>query len=427
MKQLSRHPMRWAVSAVFLAATPIVAQAGEGPYLGLETGANFERPQSYNFNGTDLGSLHFDTGWVGGIVGGYSLSSGLRPELELNYRSNFVRDAFPGPTGGGPNANGRQDAQGIFANLWYDVSLPGGGWLQNLHPYFGFGVGGLRFADRGLNFGGIQRNNDWAAKPALQLGTGVGYDITPQLTASVDYRYVQSQRGYINPGLGTTGNPTARYAANSALVSLRYSFGEKPAPAPEPMAPPPPPPPALPPPPPPPPPCHAPAGFKVDANCHIIPQEVVVRAVDFEFNSAKLTAPAQQTLDEVATALVAQPELNVEVQGHTDSVGKAAYNLRLSQKRADAVKAYLVGKGVNGSHLVAKGYGKTKPIASNDTVEGRAQNRRVEFEVTNAPAHVNVKSAGATAASTAAAQEGQPSKAVKKKKKHRKAAATTSP
>ena len=155
-----------------------------------------------------------------------------------------------------------------------------------------------------------------------------------------------------------------------------------------------------------PPPCHAPAGFKVDADCHIIEQSVVVRAVDFEFNLSQLTAPATQTLDEVAGALLAQPELNVEIQGHTDSIGSVAYNLNLSQRRADAVKAYLISKGVKASSLTAKGYGKAKPIVSNDTAEGRAQNRRVAFEVTNAPAHVNVVHEDASAASTDAAQQG---------------------
>ena len=158
---------------------------------------------------------------------------------------------------------------------------------------------------------------------------------------------------------------------------------------------------------PPPPPCHAPAGFKVDANCHIIEQSVIVRAVDFEFNLSQLTVPAQQTLDEVASALQTQPELHVEIQGHTDSIGSVNYNLNLSQRRAEAVKAYLISKGVSASNLTAKGYGKSKPIASNDTAEGRAQNRRVEFEVTNVPAHVNVVNKDASAASTEAAQQGE--------------------
>ena len=141
---------------------------------------------------------------------------------------------------------------------------------------------------------------------------------------------------------------------------------------------------------------------------------MIVRAVDFECNLSQLTAPAQQTLNEVASALLTQPELHVEIQGHTDSIGSVNYNLNLSQRRAEAVKDYLVSKGVSPSNLTAKGYGKAKPIVSNDTAEGRAQNRRVAFELTNVPAHVNVVNENASAASTEAAQQGEQPKSKKK-------------
>jgi len=135
---------------------------------------------------------------------------------------------------------------------------------------------------------------------------------------------------------------------------------------------------------------------------------VIVRAVDFEFNSTHLTPPAQETLDTVETALAAQPELTVEIQGYTDSVGSPAYNLKLSQRRADAVKDYLVSKGLSASALTARGYGKDNPIADNRTAEGRAQNRRVAFEITNAPAHVKVVTKDASSESTEAAEQGAP-------------------
>ncbi|MEP6886420.1 MAG: OmpA family protein [Gammaproteobacteria bacterium] len=200
-------------------------------------------------------------------------------------------------------------------------------------------------------------------------------------------------------------------------VGFQFMFG---APTPTPPPPPPPPPPPvvreLPPPPPPPPPapvCQPPAGFQMDADCHIIQQKVVVRAVDFEYNSTNLTLPARQTLDNVAAALMKQPELQVEIQGYTDSVGSVAYNLNLSQKRAESVKAYVISKGVSSSTLTAKGYGKAGPIASNSTEEGRAQNRRVEFDVTNTPAHVKVETKEATDASTDAAKHGEPERVKK--------------
>jgi OOP family OmpA-OmpF porin len=73
----------------------------------------------------------------------------------------------------------------------------------------------------------------------------------------------------------------------------------------------------------------------------------------------------------------------VEIRGYTDSVGPASYNLELSQRRAEAVKQYLVNAGIDPSRLVAKGYGEADPIASNKTPEGRAQNRRIEFHRLN--------------------------------------------
>jgi OOP family OmpA-OmpF porin len=202
-------------------------------------------------------------------------------------------------------------------------------------------------------------------------------------------------------------------------VGLQLMFG---APTPPPpvaraLPPPPPPEPAPSPPPPPPPapePCHVPAGFQVDADCRIIEQTLVVRAVDFEFNSLRLTEPARETLDEVGAALRKQPDMQVEIQGYTDSIGTDAYNLHLSQKRAEAVKAYLVSKGLSEASLAAKGNGKADPIASNATKEGRAQNRRVAFAVAHAPAHVNVVTKDATDASTQAAEKTDPT-AVKPK------------
>jgi outer membrane protein OmpA-like peptidoglycan-associated protein len=94
-------------------------------------------------------------------------------------------------------------------------------------------------------------------------------------------------------------------------------------------------------------------------------------------------APASYgLLDEVAGILAKHPEVKkLRVEGHTDDQGPERFNLELSSKRAEAVRAYLVGKGVAAERLEAKGYGDTRPIASNKTAEGREKNRRVAFEV----------------------------------------------
>ncbi len=85
------------------------------------------------------------------------------------------------------------------------------------------------------------------------------------------------------------------------------------------------------------------------------------------------------TLDTLAAALLRFPSVKLEIQGHTDSSGKKAQNKRISQKRANAVKTYLIDRGVPKESLTAVGYGQEKPIATNDTKEGRIKNRRVEF------------------------------------------------
>ncbi len=111
-------------------------------------------------------------------------------------------------------------------------------------------------------------------------------------------------------------------------------------------------------------------------------QIVILDKVYFAFDGDQIDPRSQQLLDEVATVLRVHPEVKkVEVGGHTDDRGKDAYNLDLSQRRVDSVRKYLIEKGVEPARLEAKGYGETKPIESNKTAEGRANNRRVEFAI----------------------------------------------
>lgn len=105
-------------------------------------------------------------------------------------------------------------------------------------------------------------------------------------------------------------------------------------------------------------------------------------AVQFVTGSATLTAAAKKELDKGAKILnETYPQLKVEIAGHTDNTGKPASNQTLSEKRAAAVKAYLVKKGVAADRLTTVGYGQDQPIADNATAKGKAQNRRVEFKV----------------------------------------------
>ena len=106
------------------------------------------------------------------------------------------------------------------------------------------------------------------------------------------------------------------------------------------------------------------------------------QTVFFDTSRASIKKVSFPLLTEVAQAMSDYPTIKVEIQGHTDSQGRAQSNKRLSQKRADSVRAYLIKKGIAGDRMVAKGYGKDEPIADNRTAEGRSQNRRVEFVIT---------------------------------------------
>jgi outer membrane protein OmpA-like peptidoglycan-associated protein len=129
------------------------------------------------------------------------------------------------------------------------------------------------------------------------------------------------------------------------------------------LAPPPPPPTPEPAPPPPP----------------VVKQRIVLRGVNFDFNSSDILPSARPVLDQAAEILKANPSVDVRVEGHTDSIGSEEYNQALSIRRAEAVFRYLVNRGVDPERFTVEGFGKSHPIASNATAAGRAQNRRVEL------------------------------------------------
>ena len=111
-------------------------------------------------------------------------------------------------------------------------------------------------------------------------------------------------------------------------------------------------------------------------------EKVVLAGVSFEMGSSKLRPEAHQPLRVVANAMKSHPSLRVEVEGHTDSIGERGKNQRLSQRRAESVRQFLVAEGIDATRLTAKGYGEANPVESNETDEGRAKNRRVAFKAT---------------------------------------------
>ena len=125
---------------------------------------------------------------------------------------------------------------------------------------------------------------------------------------------------------------------------------------------------------------HTPPNTRVDARGCDIGSVIQLPGVNFANNSATLLPESSAILDEAAATLKRNPDLKIEVQGHTDSRAGAVYNLHLSQHRAQSVLNYLKAHGVT-NELSARGYGKTQPIADNGTEEGRLKNRRVVLSI----------------------------------------------
>jgi len=120
---------------------------------------------------------------------------------------------------------------------------------------------------------------------------------------------------------------------------------------------------------------NTPKGATVDARgCWTYAAKVM-----FDINSAEIKPEAYPMLDEAISVLEKNSEMKVEIDGHTDNTGTAAYNMNLSERRAKSVMKYFVDNGVEAERLTTKGFGLTKPAASNDTKEGRTKNRRVEL------------------------------------------------
>ncbi len=110
-----------------------------------------------------------------------------------------------------------------------------------------------------------------------------------------------------------------------------------------------------------------------------INKPIVLPGIEFKTGSSEILPASEKILTDAYETLRDNDNIFVEVQGHTDNVGSKAKNMKLSQARAESVKAWLVAKGIAADRMTCKGFGPDRPAASNDTPEGRQQNRRIEF------------------------------------------------
>lgn len=307
------------ISAACALALGLAPEAwADGFEFGVETGATFPLSKTKQSMGDVGGSI--------GLPGGYRFNIGQNFAISIIGQPNFfafpTEDGFPG-SNMSSNFSYTAGPKFTFLSEWVTAHAGAqGGYYQDLTGPMDESGGGFN-GNAGVSY----RFDEYQS-----LGLFARYDYSTQKAAPSSDNSRQMMTGG---------------------VQYLYSWAqpEPPPPAPEP----PPAPPAK--------------------------RKIILRGVNFDFDKSNIRPDARPILDAAVDVLNQEPDIDVSVQGYTDSIGTEAYNQKLSQRRADSVKQYLVAGGISAARLTAIGYGESNPVATNETEDGRAQNRRVELRV----------------------------------------------
>lgn len=341
-------------SALWL--VPLTALADNGSfYVGGAFGANLPRDSEIDDDIID-DDVDLDAGFVGLGSVGYDFNSGFRAEVELGYRANDV-DGITGTSGG----SGDVDAATLMGNVLFDFNLGG-----RLKPYLGLGIGAARVDFDGVGpVGGTEIDDDDYGL-AYQGIVGLSYALSDRLTLTVDYRYLEAPQLTYRTDSGL--NVDANYRTHSVLAGLRFNFGAPPPPPVEPVQAPEPAP------------TPAPAPTVTPTTPEVPPVTVPRNfLVFFDWDKADLTPEAQTIVAAAADAARESGSSRIEATGHADRSGPVDYNLRLSERRAGALKAELVRLGIAESEIVIFARGENDPLVPTPDGVREPQNRRVEI------------------------------------------------
>lgn len=350
---------RFGVVAVLTALCPAAAAAQPitGLYLGVGAGINLWHDQaSGNVRVQDE-----EIGVAAVAALGYGFGNGLRIELEGNFRSSGIDRITVGgaPAGGG----GTIRNYGALANVLFDFDLTGLGLPPYaVRPYLGGGVGygWLEIDGAAFGAGGVDRRiDDSDGAIAFQGIAGLAFGLeqfVPGLSVTVEYRYygtaVQTLR--VTGGDPSAGGPDRLRLRNDnqgVLLGLRYELSRPVAP-PAPMPGP-------------------PAIRPINGGGSYL--------VFFDWDRADLSARAREIIGEAVVNARRVSTTRIEVAGHADRSGSAAYNQRLSQRRADAVVAELLARGVSRGEIAVTAFGERRPVVPTADGVREPQNRRVEI------------------------------------------------
>jgi outer membrane protein OmpA-like peptidoglycan-associated protein len=348
------------LAAAAVVALPVLAQAQPvtGLYLGAGIGGNYlDKTDITGSSAADKANLatafgsnnlsgEFSWGYVGVLSLGWGFGNGLRAEIEGSYRSNDLSDLTAG-NAVQRGSTGTAFSYGAMANLLYDINL--GGALGGITPYVGAGAGYVwhEYDDVGTNVGGTKNvltgdSGNWGGQAIAGLSLPVS--AVPGLAVTAEYRFMMTAGHEIEQvSAGTRTKVDVDNVNHSLLVGLRYAFNAAPAVA---------------------------AAAPVAAARTFL--------VFFDWSKADLTDRARQIIGEAASARGAGVT-RIEVNGFTDRSGPADYNMRLSQRRAEAVAAELVRRGVPRNEIVTRGFGEENNLVPTADGVREPQNRRVEI------------------------------------------------
>ncbi len=350
IKILAAGAMAIAAFAVTATTPSSEAQAqSPGPYVSGALGLTLPRDWDIKGSGIDT-TQESDPGFAGALALGTTFFNNWRGEAELSY-SNADVDSFSGT-----NGTGETSMFGLMFNGYYDFKNS-----SKWTPYVGAGIGGavVDFDDLSPVGGSRITHSDHVF--AYQGIAGVTYKIDDALGLFTEYRYVGTGDRDLRTDSGV--NVEADSGEHRIMVGLRWSFG---APAPAPKVEPKPVPVQAP----------APAPVAKPAPAPEAPRNFLVF---FDWDKADLTADARAIINAAAKASTSMKVTRIETTGHADRSGTDAYNLRLSKRRAEAVKAELNRLGIPAGEIVVRWKGEREPLVATPDGVREPQNRRVEI------------------------------------------------
>ncbi len=321
------------VAAGIAAALPSASQAQW--YVGADAGMGFNQKADVEKNGTNLET---SSKWGPAILGhvGYSFGH-LKLEGELGWRRNGVKDVLH------TNGSGHTSAYSTMINGVVDF-VPEG----KFHPFVGVGIGAAKIETSMVRSGGTDRYKGDGWQFAYQAFGGAAYDVSHNWAISAQYRYFGTMDYEVKTPAGAKLD--AEYNNHAVLVGLSYSFGKASAMPPAPTA----------------------------ADPAAMHKNYIVF---FDFNKSELTKEATAILNQAAAAIKKGHMARVSVTGHTDLSGSADYNMKLSKRRAEAVKHYLVRQGLKSSEISVVAKGESNPLVPTADGVREPQNRRAEIVI----------------------------------------------